>query len=118
MLRKNVRSFQNYYLNWTQTEPVYKRRTKTVTIKINLKLQCKVHHFLDRIWMACAIFCQKKDSGIFYTPRIELNDLGVSPYFPDGTWCHRDNNGENYYCRRHHCLPEVNIFKLHLKINI
>ncbi|KAJ8975003.1 hypothetical protein NQ317_013313 [Molorchus minor] len=28
----------------------------------------------------------------FYTPRIELNDLGVTPYFPDGTWCHKEEN--------------------------
>lgn len=31
--------------------------------------------------------------------------MGVSPYFPDGTWCHNDGT-KNYYCVRHHCLPE------------
>lgn len=56
--------------------------------------------------MGCAIFCKRADSGSFYTPRIELNDLGVSPYFPDGTWCHREGS-LNYYCLQHHCLPEV-----------
>lgn len=59
--------------------------------------------------MGCTIFCRRADSGTFYTPRIELNDLGVSPYFPDGTWCHRENN-MNYYCIQHHCLPEVTLF--------
>ncbi|CAG9859468.1 unnamed protein product [Phyllotreta striolata] len=62
-------------------------------------------HEEDRLWMGCSIFCRRADSGTFYTPRIELNDLGISPYFPDGTWCHRSNN-INYYCLQHHCLPE------------
>lgn len=57
--------------------------------------------------MGCAIFCRRKDSNSYYTPRVELNDLGVSPYFPDGTWCHTDKKGENYFCLQHHCLPEV-----------
>ncbi|CAH1114535.1 unnamed protein product, partial [Psylliodes chrysocephalus] len=62
-------------------------------------------HEEGRLWMACAIFCKRGDSGTFYTPRIELNDLGISPYFPDGTWCNREND-VNYYCLQHHCLPE------------
>ncbi|KAK9873743.1 hypothetical protein WA026_002098 [Henosepilachna vigintioctopunctata] len=62
-------------------------------------------HEEGRVWMGCAIFCKRSDSKTFYTPRIELNDLGISPYFPDGTLCHRQNN-VNYYCMHHHCLPE------------
>lgn len=62
-------------------------------------------HEEARLWMGCAIFCRRADSGSYYTPRIELNDLGVSPYFPDGTWCHNDKTGQ-YYCLQHHCLPE------------
>ncbi|XP_050498393.1 A disintegrin and metalloproteinase with thrombospondin motifs adt-1-like isoform X2 [Diabrotica virgifera virgifera] len=62
-------------------------------------------HEEGRLWMGCAIFCKRADSGIFYTPRIELNDLGISPYFPDGTWCHSVGN-RNFYCLQHHCLPE------------
>ncbi|XP_018574479.1 A disintegrin and metalloproteinase with thrombospondin motifs adt-2-like [Anoplophora glabripennis] len=62
-------------------------------------------HEEGRVWMGCAIFCKRADSGSYYTPRIELNDLGVSPYFPDGTWCHREKN-LNFYCIQHHCLPE------------
>lgn len=61
--------------------------------------------------MSCAIFCRQKESGAFYTPRVELNDLGLSPYFPEGTWCHKDGNGLNYFCRQNHCLPEVLLFK-------
>ncbi|CAG9829104.1 unnamed protein product [Diabrotica balteata] len=62
-------------------------------------------HEEGRLWMGCAIFCKRADSGIFYTPRIELNDLGISPYFPDGTWCHSAGN-RDFYCLQHHCLPE------------
>lgn len=60
----------------------------------------------DRLWMACSIFCKRKDTGAFYTPRMELNDLGVDPYFPDGTLCHTEGK-KKYYCLQHHCLPEV-----------
>lgn len=62
-------------------------------------------HEPERPWMACAIFCRRKDGGSYYTPRIELNDLGLDPYFPDGTWCHVEE-GQDYFCRQHHCLPE------------
>ncbi|CAL7949928.1 unnamed protein product [Xylocopa violacea] len=63
-------------------------------------------HEPERPWMACAIFCRRKDIASYYTPRVELNDLGLDPYFPDGTWCHSDEVGQNYFCRQHHCLPE------------
>ncbi|CAK9808405.1 A disintegrin and metalloproteinase with thrombospondin motifs 2 [Anthophora plagiata] len=62
-------------------------------------------HETERPWMACAIFCRRKDIASYYTPRVELNDLGLDPYFPDGTWCHAEE-GQNYFCRQHHCLPE------------
>ncbi|KAI4500889.1 hypothetical protein M0802_004100 [Mischocyttarus mexicanus] len=62
-------------------------------------------HESERPWMACSIFCRRKDIMSYYTPRIELNDLGLDPYFPDGTWCHQEG-GQNYFCRQHHCLPE------------
>ncbi|KAK2583028.1 hypothetical protein KPH14_009070 [Odynerus spinipes] len=62
-------------------------------------------HEPDRPWIACAIFCRRKDIMSYYTPRVELNDLGLDPYFPDGTWCHEEG-GQNYFCRQHHCLPE------------
>ena len=63
--------------------------------------------------MACAIFCRRKDNGQYYTPRLDLNDLGVDPYFLDGTWCHNDGK-HNYYCQNHHCLPEVSATVLNL----
>ncbi|KAJ6646995.1 A disintegrin and metalloproteinase with thrombospondin motifs adt-2 [Pseudolycoriella hygida] len=62
-------------------------------------------HEASRLWMGCAIFCKRRNSGAYYSPRFDLNDLGVDPYFPDGTWCHTDGS-QNYYCVQHHCLPE------------
>ncbi|XP_037913532.1 A disintegrin and metalloproteinase with thrombospondin motifs adt-2-like isoform X2 [Hermetia illucens] len=62
-------------------------------------------HENNRLWMACAIFCRRANSLSYYTPRLELNDLGLDAYFPDGTWCHSDSSS-NYYCQQHHCLPE------------
>ncbi|XP_043479989.1 A disintegrin and metalloproteinase with thrombospondin motifs adt-2-like [Leptopilina heterotoma] len=62
-------------------------------------------HEIERPWMACAIFCRRRDFASYYTPRVELNDLGLDPYFPDGTWCHYEE-GQHYFCRQHHCLPE------------
>lgn len=59
-----------------------------------------------RLWMSCAIFCRRKDTGSYYTPRLDLNDMGVNAYFPDGTWCHSDSSG-SYYCQQRHCLPEA-----------
>ncbi|XP_047511015.1 A disintegrin and metalloproteinase with thrombospondin motifs 14-like [Pieris napi] len=62
-------------------------------------------HDPTRMWMGCAIFCRRSVGGGFYAPRVELNDAGLDPYFPDGTWCHYDGS-TNYYCLQHHCLPE------------
>ncbi|KAJ0182622.1 hypothetical protein K1T71_001991 [Dendrolimus kikuchii] len=62
-------------------------------------------HDPTRMWMGCAIFCRRASGGGFFAPRVELNDAGLDPYFPDGTWCHNDGT-QNYYCLQHHCLPE------------
>lgn len=67
-------------------------------------------HEADRPWMACAIFCRRRDIAAYYAPRVELNDLGLDPYLPDGTWCHVEE-GRDYFCRRHHCLPENFLFE-------
>ena len=74
-------------------------------------------HEVERPWTACAVFCRRKDTASYYTPRIELNDLGLDPYFPDGTWCHREK-GQDYFCQQHHCLPENFRFGKELPINI
>ncbi|XP_073958021.1 A disintegrin and metalloproteinase with thrombospondin motifs adt-2-like isoform X2 [Choristoneura fumiferana] len=62
-------------------------------------------HDPTRMWMGCAVFCRRAAGGGFYAPRVELNDAGLDPYFPDGTWCHHDG-AQDYYCLQHHCLPE------------
>lgn len=61
----------------------------------------------NRLWVSCAIFCRRKDFPVYYSPRLDLNDLGRThdSYFPDGTFCHNDGK-QNYYCLHHHCLPE------------
>ncbi|KAL7042361.1 hypothetical protein ACKWTF_001110 [Chironomus riparius] len=59
-----------------------------------------------RLWMPCTIFCKHKNNTSYFTPRVELNKLGIDGYFPDGTWCHREGNVD-YYCLHHHCLPQV-----------
>lgn len=58
------------------------------------------------LWMPCTIFCKHRNSTSYFTPRVELNKLGIDGYFPDGTWCHREGSVD-YYCLYHHCLPEV-----------
>ncbi|GLH04748.1 A disintegrin and metalloproteinase with thrombospondin motifs 3 [Gryllus bimaculatus] len=42
-------------------------------------------HEEGRPWVACSVFCKRKDTGLFYTPRLDLNDMGVDAHFPDGT---------------------------------
>ncbi|XP_015365933.1 PREDICTED: A disintegrin and metalloproteinase with thrombospondin motifs 3-like [Diuraphis noxia] len=58
-----------------------------------------------RPWMGCSVFCRRKDTGSFYTPRLDVSNLPVDPYFPDGTWCHSADN-DNYYCLNHVCTSE------------
>lgn len=64
-------------------------------------------HELERLWVSCSIFCRRKDISVYYSPRLDLNDLGKThdSYFPDGTHCHNDGT-QDYYCLHHHCLPE------------
>nr|XP_012214602.1 PREDICTED: A disintegrin and metalloproteinase with thrombospondin motifs 12-like [Linepithema humile] len=69
-------------------------------------------HDAEEPWKACTIYCRKKKSSDFYTPRQEMLNIGVDPYFPDGTLCHEEV-GQDYYCRQHHCLPENYSFEEH-----
>ncbi|XP_012234414.2 A disintegrin and metalloproteinase with thrombospondin motifs 2-like [Linepithema humile] len=69
-------------------------------------------HDVGKPWIACTIYCQREEKIFanysifyFYTPRLELLELDVNPYFPDGTWCH-EKDGQDYYCRQHYCLPK------------
>merc|ERR1712029_765797 len=66
-----------------------------------------VHQPVKGNWLSCAVFC-KTTSGAWHSPRKELENLNVDPYFPDGVWCHidRDTN-TNYYCQNHLCMPDI-----------
>ncbi len=52
-------------------------------------------------WISCAVFCETP-SGSWYSPRGELK---AEAFFPDGTWCHRDVDGQDFYCQSNLCLP-------------
>ncbi|XP_058799877.1 A disintegrin and metalloproteinase with thrombospondin motifs adt-1 [Phymastichus coffea] len=62
-------------------------------------------HEPARPWLACALFCRHERVAAYFPPRTQLEALGLDPYFPDGTWCHRQD-GRDYFCREHRCLPE------------
>merc|ERR1711997_1235680 len=64
-----------------------------------------VHQPVKGSWLSCAVFC-KTSSGAWHSPRKELENLNVDPYFPDGVWCHVDRESNtNYYCQNHLCMP-------------
>ena len=64
-----------------------------------------VHQPVKGNWLSCAVFC-KTSNGAWHSPRKELENLNVDPYFPDGVWCHIDRKtNTNYYCQNHLCLP-------------
>jgi len=83
--------------------------------EVDKKSGWQAPHDAKEPWIACTIYCQKKSlchqkycpkqKPSYYAPRLEMLDFGINPYFPDGTWCH-NNNGQDYYCRKHYCLPE------------
>lgn len=87
----------------TQKCRVFSNRVTSIDGK-GLGLQARFEPL--RLWMPCAIFCKHKNSSSYFSPRIELHEMEIDPYFPDGTWCNREGN-VNYYCLQHHCLPEV-----------
>ncbi|XP_045102355.1 A disintegrin and metalloproteinase with thrombospondin motifs adt-1-like isoform X1 [Portunus trituberculatus] len=58
----------------------------------------------DTPWQACALYCQKKNSTSFWTPRYEFKDMpNISTHLPDGTPCHL---GKEYVCQNRACLPK------------
>jgi len=58
-----------------------------------------------RLWQSCAIYCKRAGGKGWYTPRQDLNDLPLSPFFPDGTLCHEEG-GVKYYCQKNTCLEK------------
>lgn len=101
---KNVCSKRKSVMDYgTQKCKEFSRKVDTVDVT-SFGLQASYDNL--RLWMPCAIFCQRKNTNSYFTPRVELNDLGINPYFPDGTLCHQEGK-EKFYCIQHHCLPEV-----------
>lgn len=54
--------------------------------------------------MACSIYCKRTNSSFYFSPKIHLNELGLNPYYPDGTLCHSEGK-VRYYCINARCLP-------------
>ncbi|XP_067208402.1 A disintegrin and metalloproteinase with thrombospondin motifs adt-2-like [Linepithema humile] len=73
--------------------------------ELKLKLGWQAPHEVDKPWIACTIHCVQKNFSSHFALRKELLNFGIDPYFPDGTWCHKEGD-QDYYCRFHHCLPE------------
>ncbi|XP_050725131.1 A disintegrin and metalloproteinase with thrombospondin motifs adt-1-like [Eriocheir sinensis] len=58
----------------------------------------------DTPWQACALYCQKKNSTSFWTPRYEFKDMPhISTHLPDGTPCHTGG----YVCKERNCVPQA-----------
>ncbi|XP_067204167.1 A disintegrin and metalloproteinase with thrombospondin motifs adt-2-like isoform X4 [Linepithema humile] len=72
--------------------------------EFDVESKWRVLHDVEKPWKACTIHCRLENSSL-YAPRLEIIDFNIDPYFPDGTLCHKED-GENYYCRQHYCLPE------------
>ncbi len=65
---------------------------------------------------ACRIYCLTKDDPIFKWRPLEAVEVAREavdepevdleiPYFPEGTWCHRDSRQIDYFCRHQECQP-------------
>nr|XP_012224546.1 PREDICTED: A disintegrin and metalloproteinase with thrombospondin motifs 3-like [Linepithema humile] len=76
-----------------------------IMFELELKPGWQAPHEVDKPWIACTIHCAQKNFSSYFALRKELLNFGIDPYFPDGTWCHKEGD-QNYYCRFHHCLPE------------
>ena len=80
-----------------------------IEIKSNEKFKTFQLCLKDRPWQSCAIFCKRKDLDVFYTPRLDLNNLpDLNPFYPDGTWCGNDGS-KDYYCMQRNCIAKVTI---------
>nr|XP_012222648.1 PREDICTED: A disintegrin and metalloproteinase with thrombospondin motifs 12-like isoform X1 [Linepithema humile] len=87
----------------------FRKLAKLTNLTVNFKETVpgeQYHHDAEKPWIACTVYCRKAGTFDYYAPRLEMLSIGVDPYFPDGTWCHK-KNGQNYYCRQHYCLPEI-----------
>ena len=54
-------------------------------------------HNFNKPGQACAIYCNKSGGEGWFRPK--------ETFFPDGTWCHRDDSLGDFFCRNHKCQP-------------
>ena len=54
-------------------------------------------HNFNKPGQACAIYCNKSGGEGWFRPK--------ETFFPDGTWCHRDDSLGDFFCRNHKCHP-------------
>ena len=88
----------------------YHEMAKEADLEVDLlRWGTQLSHVVEKPWVACIVACYYNRSFI-HQPYREMLILGVNPYFPDGTWC-GNKDDQNYYCRRHYCLPEHYTFE-------
>jgi len=81
-------------------------KVMNLTIGLERKPGWQASHDVKEPWIACTIYCrQKRNLSDIYTLRNDMLKLGIDSSFPDGTWCHNEND-QDYYCRKHYCQPE------------
>ncbi|XP_067211027.1 A disintegrin and metalloproteinase with thrombospondin motifs adt-2-like isoform X2 [Linepithema humile] len=102
---------------WTLSKAMERFRGPTIQLENRIESSWKqASHDVEKPWIACTIFCLLKNTSTYYLVREIMFDFErypyiLFPYFPDGTWCHKDKDGQDYYCRQHYCLPENYSFK-------
>ena len=105
--RRTIEEFTN--TKCTEFSKILKNINEMYLHELKKKPGLQVPYNNKKPWTACTIFCEQKHipniSSRFYSPYEELLNIHGDPYFPDGTWCHYQD-GQNYYCRHHYCLPE------------
>ncbi|XP_067213581.1 A disintegrin and metalloproteinase with thrombospondin motifs adt-2-like isoform X2 [Linepithema humile] len=76
----------------------------TLKLTTDLDLEWQASHDVEKPWIACTIHCPRRKLSTDDV-HLEMLSFRIDPYLPDGTWCHNEN-GQDYYCRQHYCLPE------------
>ncbi|XP_012221049.1 A disintegrin and metalloproteinase with thrombospondin motifs adt-2-like [Linepithema humile] len=88
----------------TQLNSYAKLNNINLRIKLKIEPKWQAAHDVEKPWIACIIHCPEIEFSTGDV-HLEMIRIGVDPYFPDGTWCHK-KDGQNFYCRQHYCVPE------------
>ncbi|XP_012220682.1 A disintegrin and metalloproteinase with thrombospondin motifs adt-2-like isoform X1 [Linepithema humile] len=104
--RKTIDSFAKLICHEFNLMAMYNdQKLKILKLEYDSKPGWQAAYDVEKPWKACTIHCRQKNSSTLYAPYEKMFVLNFDPYYPDGTWCHKEN-GRNYYCRQHYCLPE------------